>query len=465
MQAWTRLRNEARHDAVVTEAAAWHVVDDATAHRNADQRIAADRCVSGTGVAGRREFEKLGSDGRRIGFGPGEVGLDALAGILLPALHHRITADLGQGCRSEKIERERQAKTDRSHRLPQRCCCVCPVHDLPRGPWLVVIVGREFGNNATPRQVRNTTDLRVLTVICVENDRFHDHPVAGLQQMPNPASRPCVLTIAGSDSGGGAGIQADLKTFLAHRAHGTSVLTAVTAQNTRAVTAVQAMPPRMIRAQIEAVRDDFRIAAWKTGMLADARTIRAVARGMRDAAPAPYVMDPVMIATSGAALLEHTAVSALRDHLLPMARVVTPNLPEATALGGRPIRRAGDIDRIAADLIADGAAAVLIKGGHQRGTDVIDRLYCDGEYHGVRPSTSRTQRPWHGLHACRSDHRESRARDVASHCVRCGDRLRACRAGRGIPTRPQYYRRARPRRDRAGAAAPRRRFLSKGLPP
>jgi hydroxymethylpyrimidine/phosphomethylpyrimidine kinase len=199
--------------------------------------------------------------------------------------------------------------------------------------------------------------------------------------MPTPASRPCVLTIAGSDSGGGAGIQADLKTFLAHRVHGTSVLTAITAQNTRAVTAVQAMPQRMIHAQIEAVRDDFRIAAWKTGMLADARTIRAVARGMRDAAPAPYVMDPVMIATSGAALLENTAVSALREHLLPMARVVTPNLPEAAALGGRPIRRAGDIDRVAADLIADGAAAVLIKGGHQRGADVIDRLYCDGEYH------------------------------------------------------------------------------------
>jgi hydroxymethylpyrimidine/phosphomethylpyrimidine kinase len=197
--------------------------------------------------------------------------------------------------------------------------------------------------------------------------------------MPTPVSRPCVLTVAGSDSGGGAGIQADLKTFLAHGVHGTSVLTAVTAQNTRAVTAVLSLPPRLIRAQIDAVRDDFPISAWKTGMLADARTIRAVARGMRDATSAVYVMDPVMIATSGAALLENSAVSALREHLLPLAQLVTPNLPEAAALGGRAIRRPGDLDRIAADLIADGAGAVLIKGGHQRGSDVVDRLYCGGE--------------------------------------------------------------------------------------
>lgn len=196
--------------------------------------------------------------------------------------------------------------------------------------------------------------------------------------MPTPVTRPCVLTVAGSDSGGGAGIQADLKTFHAHGVHGTSVITAVTAQNTRAVTAVLSLPARLIRAQIDAVRDDFPIAAWKTGMLADARTIRAVARGMRDAAAATYVMDPVMIATSGAALLENAAVSALREYLLPLARLVTPNLPEAAALGGRAIRRAGDFDRIAADLIADGAGAVLIKGGHQRGAEVVDRLYVDG---------------------------------------------------------------------------------------
>lgn len=199
--------------------------------------------------------------------------------------------------------------------------------------------------------------------------------------MPKPVARPCVLTVAGSDSGGGAGIQADLKTFLAHRVHGTSVLTAVTAQNTRTVASALALPPRIIRAQIDAVRDDFPIAAWKTGMLADARTVRAVARGMRDAVSAAYVMDPVMIATSGAALLEGSAVSALREQLLPLARLVTPNLPEAAALGGRALRRPRDFDRTAADLIADGAGAVLIKGGHQRGADVIDRLYLDGNCH------------------------------------------------------------------------------------
>ncbi|WP_386071237.1 bifunctional hydroxymethylpyrimidine kinase/phosphomethylpyrimidine kinase [Tahibacter sp. UC22_41] len=199
--------------------------------------------------------------------------------------------------------------------------------------------------------------------------------------MQTTSPRPSVLTVAGSDSGGGAGIQADLKTFQAHGVHGLSVITAVTAQNTRAVTAVHGIPSAQIQAQIAAVLDDFTVAAWKTGMLADARTIRAVARGMATAATAAYVLDPVMIATSGASLLQASAVTALREHLLPLARVVTPNLPEAAALSGRPIRRTGDLDRIATDLLADGAAAVLIKGGHQRGVDVVDRLYCDGRLH------------------------------------------------------------------------------------
>jgi len=192
--------------------------------------------------------------------------------------------------------------------------------------------------------------------------------------------RPCVLTVAGSDSGGGAGIQADLKTFHAHGVHGTSVITAVTAQNTRAVTAVHGIPTAHIYTQIDAVLDDFPIAAWKTGMLADARTIRAVASRLGGRAIS-YVMDPVMISTSGAALLQPSAVSALRERLLPLARLVTPNLPEAAALGGRAIRRASDLERIACDLLADGAGAVLIKGGHQRGAQVVDRLFSDGEMH------------------------------------------------------------------------------------
>lgn len=237
--------------------------------------------------------------------------------------------------------------------------------------------------------------------------------------MATHVARPCVLTVAGSDSGGGAGIQADLKTFLAHKVHGTSVLTAVTAQNTRAVASAQALPPRIIRAQIEAVRDDFAIVAWKTGMLADARTVRAVARGMRDAVSAAYVMDPVMIATSGAALLEGSAVSALREQLLPLARLVTPNLPEAAALGGRALRRPRDFDRVAADLIADGAGAVLIKGGHQRGVDVIDRLYADGECHEfVHP---RLARHGHGT-GC------TLAAAITANLARGSDVITACAA-------------------------------------
>lgn len=201
--------------------------------------------------------------------------------------------------------------------------------------------------------------------------------------------RPCVLTVAGSDSGGGAGIQADLKTFHAHGVHGTSVITAVTAQNTRAVTAVHGVPAKQIRAQIAAVLDDFPLAAWKTGMLADARTIRAVADRLTGMA-VPYVMDPVMISTSGAALLQPSAVSALRELLLPQAQLVTPNLPEAAALGGRKIRRPQDLERIARDLLADGAGAVLIKGGHQRGALVIDRLFSNGElYEFVHPRLAR----------------------------------------------------------------------------
>lgn len=193
-------------------------------------------------------------------------------------------------------------------------------------------------------------------------------------------TRPCVLTVAGSDSGGGAGIQADLKTFHAHGVHGTSAITAVTSQNTRAVTAVHGLPSRHIHSQLQALRDDFPIRAWKTGMLADTRTIRAVAAGMAGA-EADYVLDPVMISTSGASLLQASAVSALRSHLLPLATLVTPNLPEAAALSGLPLGRRGDLDRIAADLLAGGAGAVLIKGGHQRGPRVIDRLYVDGELH------------------------------------------------------------------------------------
>ncbi|HJU40986.1 MAG TPA: bifunctional hydroxymethylpyrimidine kinase/phosphomethylpyrimidine kinase [Tahibacter sp.] len=198
--------------------------------------------------------------------------------------------------------------------------------------------------------------------------------------MQRPSSpHACALTIAGSDSGGGAGIQADLKTFHAFGVHGLSAITALTAQNTRAVTAVHTTPPAMIAAQLDALFDDFPIGAAKTGMLGDAKTIRAVVRALSRRDLPALVVDPVMISTSGAALLDPCAVDALRELLLPRAALVTPNLPEAQALTGRTIRRAADGDRVAADLLDAGAAAVLIKGGHRGGRTVVDRLYANGE--------------------------------------------------------------------------------------
>src|SRR6201991_3364705 len=155
-------------------------------------------------------------------------------------------------------------------------------------------------------------------------------------------TRPNTLTIAGSDSGGGAGIQADLKTFHSRGTHGLTVITAVTSQNTRGVSAVHTLPLAHIRSQIDAVFDDFPIAAVKTGMLGSAAVTRLVATEMRRRQPAWLVVDPVMIATSGARLLDEDAFDALTARLIPLADLLTPNLPEAEALLGRRIGR--DID-------------------------------------------------------------------------------------------------------------------------
>lgn len=186
---------------------------------------------------------------------------------------------------------------------------------------------------------------------------------------------PIALTIAGSDSGGGAGIQADLKTFHARGVHGLSAIAAITSQNTRGVTAVHAVPLAHIRSQLSAVFDDFPIGAVKTGMLGNAATVRLVARAMRTRQPPWLVVDPVMIATSGARLLDADAVAAMVDELIPLADILTPNLPEAAALLGRPLRSARDFDRAGADLLALGAGAVLLKGGHAGGREVVDRYY------------------------------------------------------------------------------------------
>jgi hydroxymethylpyrimidine/phosphomethylpyrimidine kinase len=197
---------------------------------------------------------------------------------------------------------------------------------------------------------------------------------------------PCALTIAGSDSGGGAGIQADLKTFAAHRVHGLSALAALTAQHTRGVTAVHVPDTGFLRAQIDACFDDFAIGAVKLGMLANAEVINAVADALERHRPAHVVLDPVMVSTSGARLLEASALDALRTRLLPMATLVTPNLPEAELLIGRGI---GSVEAMhgAIDALRElGARAVLLKGGHlpaEASREEVVDLLADGD--GVLP--------------------------------------------------------------------------------
>jgi hydroxymethylpyrimidine/phosphomethylpyrimidine kinase len=189
---------------------------------------------------------------------------------------------------------------------------------------------------------------------------------------------PSVLTIAGSDSGGGAGIQADLKTFAAHGLHGLSAIAALTAQNTRGVTAVHVPPVDFLRAQIDACFDDFRIGAVKLGMLANKQVIDAVADGLEHHRPAFIVLDPVMVATSGARLLERNALDALRTRLFPLATILTPNIPEAELLLGRRIDDDAAAEAALEALRALGTQALLLKGGHlQSSSAMIDR-YCDG---------------------------------------------------------------------------------------
>jgi hydroxymethylpyrimidine/phosphomethylpyrimidine kinase len=198
---------------------------------------------------------------------------------------------------------------------------------------------------------------------------------------------PCALTIAGSDSGGGAGIQADLKTFAAHGVHGLSAIAALTAQHTRGVTAVHVPPVAFLRAQIDACFEDFEIGAVKLGMLASAEVIHAVADALQAHRPRHVVVDPVMVATSGARLLQADALDALRTRLLPMATVLTPNTPEAELLLGRPIVDGAAADAAVVALRTLGAAAVLLKGGHLDEGDRVTDRYADAA------TTTRWQQP------------------------------------------------------------------------
>ena len=186
---------------------------------------------------------------------------------------------------------------------------------------------------------------------------------------------PIALTIAGSDSSGGAGIQADLKTFTALGVYGASVITALTAQNTRGVSAIHAVPAAFVTQQIDAVATDLKVRAVKTGMLNDAGVVRAVAEGVRRHKLHPLVVDPVMVATSGDVLLHPDAVEAVRDELLPLAAVITPNLPEAAHLLGRALAHdEAEMEAQARALLALGPAAVLLKGGHGEGAEAVDIL-------------------------------------------------------------------------------------------
>ena len=180
------------------------------------------------------------------------------------------------------------------------------------------------------------------------------------------------LTIAGSDSGGGAGIQADLKTFAAHGVHGTSAVTAITAQNTTGVTAWQAVPADLVIEQIEAVAADLGADAVKIGMLANAAIVEAVAATIAELDLPNVVLDPVMIAKGGDRLLEADAVDTMRRELLPRTRVITPNVPEAEVLAGMRIRSVADMAAAARRILALGCRVVLVKGGHLEGPESID---------------------------------------------------------------------------------------------
>jgi hydroxymethylpyrimidine/phosphomethylpyrimidine kinase len=199
---------------------------------------------------------------------------------------------------------------------------------------------------------------------------------------------PRALTIATSDSGGGAGIQADLKAFAAAGAHGSSVLVALTAQNTVGVTAIHELPPEFVRAQLDAIFDDIGVDAAKTGMLFSRTLIETVAVYLRHH-PVPLVVDPVMVASSGAKLLEDDAVAALIGELFPLATVVTPNLMEARALTGS----GGSRRELAARLHELGAPAAIVTGGH--GDDPVDHLF-DGKEHVEIPVERHAAAATHG---------------------------------------------------------------------
>lgn len=197
------------------------------------------------------------------------------------------------------------------------------------------------------------------------------------------------LTIAGSDSGAGAGIQADLKTFAAFGVYGTSVITAITAQNTVRVTRVLDLPPDLVAAQIDAVIQDIGADGLKTGMLANAAIIEVVAEKIKEHRLEKVVVDPVMVAKSGDLLLRRDAIEALRSRLVPLAATVTPNLPEARELTGLRVSTQKEIEEAARRIVGMGASSVVIKGGHRRGP-ATDLFYDGKKFRALRAARIRT---------------------------------------------------------------------------
>lgn len=191
---------------------------------------------------------------------------------------------------------------------------------------------------------------------------------------------PIALTIAGSDSGGGAGIQADLKTFHAFSTFGTSAITAITVQNTLGVSAVHPIPIDIVRGQIRAVAEDLRPVAVKSGMLATAELVHAVADEVEALGLTNYVLDPVMVASSGDRLLDQDAEMTIAERLLPLTTLATPNLDEAALLAGMAVDNADDMREAARRLVNLGAGAVLIKGGHLKGMELVDILFDGNDW-------------------------------------------------------------------------------------
>jgi hydroxymethylpyrimidine/phosphomethylpyrimidine kinase len=198
-----------------------------------------------------------------------------------------------------------------------------------------------------------------------------------MQSSNRTRRRPIALTIAGSDSGGGAGIQADLRTFAALGVHGTSAITCVTAQNPKGVRDIQACTPRIVRRQVEALMDELPPAAIKTGMLFSSAIIREVAAVLSRRRRAPVIVDPVMVATSGARLLRQAAIRELTEKLFPLATLVTPNLDEAAVLIGQKLKSVEDLRSAAREIHRRWGCAVLVKGGHLRGLRQAADIFLD----------------------------------------------------------------------------------------